>query len=174
MLPTPAPWRRRGRARGKHPAVPVATQCNMKRCCGVMWRLRRRQAVLSSNGSKQSTARDRARRTGEGTDGENHPAERQWQVGEDRCRRSRHAAPVCVARQSRPPRPALRLRPRPVRRLHGACRRHGRAVVPRSEEHTSELQSRGHLVCRLLLEKKKKKLITNFVVKKKKKEKQNT
>src|SRR5437870_11042122 len=28
----------------------------------------------------------------------------------------------------------------------------------RSEEHTSELQSRGHLVCRLLLEKKKKKL----------------
>src|SRR5690625_3483258 len=29
--------------------------------------------------------------------------------------------------------------------------------VSRSEEHTSELQSRGHLVCRLLLEKKKKK-----------------
>src|SRR5690625_6885376 len=26
----------------------------------------------------------------------------------------------------------------------------------RSEEHTSELQSRGHLVCRLLLEKKKR------------------
>src|SRR5437660_6047787 len=38
----------------------------------------------------------------------------------------------------------------------------GRDRVPllnellRSEEHTSELQSRGHLVCRLLLEKKKK------------------
>src|SRR5690554_4812699 len=29
--------------------------------------------------------------------------------------------------------------------------------IPRSEEHTSELQSRPHLVCRLLLEKKKKK-----------------
>src|SRR5687768_17993958 len=29
--------------------------------------------------------------------------------------------------------------------------------TPRSEEHTSELQSRLHLVCRLLLEKKKKK-----------------
>src|SRR5207253_7446267 len=29
-------------------------------------------------------------------------------------------------------------------------------VAGRSEEHTSELQSRGHLVCRLLLEKKKK------------------
>src|SRR3712207_7418488 len=28
-------------------------------------------------------------------------------------------------------------------------------VVPRSEEHTSELQSRQYLVCRLLLEKKK-------------------
>src|SRR3989442_791541 len=31
--------------------------------------------------------------------------------------------------------------------------------VKRSEEHTSELQSRPHLVCRLLLEKKKKKQI---------------
>src|SRR5690625_6532138 len=30
----------------------------------------------------------------------------------------------------------------------------GAALVTRSEEHTSELQSRGHLVCRLLLEKK--------------------
>src|SRR5207253_10884863 len=29
------------------------------------------------------------------------------------------------------------------------------AVLSRSDEHTSELQSRGHLVCRLLLEKKK-------------------
>src|SRR2546429_2262057 len=32
----------------------------------------------------------------------------------------------------------------------------------RSEEHTSELQSRLHLVCRLLLEKKKKKTMTTF------------
>src|SRR5690625_6559194 len=30
-----------------------------------------------------------------------------------------------------------------------------RSLVQRSEEHTSELQSRGHLVCRLLHEKKK-------------------
>src|SRR5258708_28226348 len=30
-----------------------------------------------------------------------------------------------------------------------------RQVIPRSEEHTSELQSPDHLVCRLLLEKKK-------------------
>src|SRR5207249_9740435 len=32
---------------------------------------------------------------------------------------------------------------------------HRRAPTPRSEEHTSELQSRFDLVCRLLLEKKK-------------------
>src|SRR2546422_6948526 len=36
------------------------------------------------------------------------------------------------------------------------------SLGPRSEEHTSELQSRLHLVCRLLLEKKKKtRLITH-------------
>src|SRR5207249_7392242 len=35
--------------------------------------------------------------------------------------------------------------------------RHGQTIAPRSEEHTSELQSRFDLVCRLLLEKKKKK-----------------
>src|SRR5690625_4961990 len=33
----------------------------------------------------------------------------------------------------------------------------------RSEEHTSELQSRGHLVCRLLLEKKKSKTKTDEI-----------
>src|SRR2546422_6284211 len=35
---------------------------------------------------------------------------------------------------------------------------------PRSEEHTSELQSRLHLVCRLLLEKKKKKAAKDATV----------
>src|SRR5262245_63142404 len=34
-----------------------------------------------------------------------------------------------------------------------------RGVHPRSEEHTSELQSLRHLVCRLLLEKKKHQII---------------
>src|SRR5439155_1980520 len=38
-------------------------------------------------------------------------------------------------------------------RFNASCRE--RAAL-RSEEHTSELQSRGHLVCRLLLEKKKR------------------
>src|SRR2546422_4952025 len=35
------------------------------------------------------------------------------------------------------------------------------SLVGRSEEHTSELQSRLHLVCRLLLEKKKNNRVTN-------------
>src|SRR5207253_9307588 len=37
---------------------------------------------------------------------------------------------------------------------HGFGRGGHCTCAPRSEEHTSELQSRGHLVCRLLLEKK--------------------
>src|SRR3712207_8514277 len=35
-------------------------------------------------------------------------------------------------------------------------------LVVRSEEHTSELQSRQYLVCRLLLEKKKNTIISSF------------
>src|SRR3712207_7272690 len=37
-------------------------------------------------------------------------------------------------------------------------------VGPRSEEHTSELQSRQYLVCRLLLEKKKNNDISNITM----------
>src|SRR5215216_8089472 len=36
-------------------------------------------------------------------------------------------------------------------------------ISPRSEEHTSELQSPDHLVCRLLLEKKNKNLLSPFL-----------
>src|SRR5208337_5682953 len=43
---------------------------------------------------------------------------------------------------------------------------------PRSEEHTSELQSPMYLVCRLLLEKKKNKIYKYYFQKKKKKIKQ--
>src|SRR5689334_2036879 len=51
--------------------------------------------------------------------------------------------------------------PRPVRLRLSAARpgarlRQALGPAPRSEEHTSELQSQFHLVCRLLLEKKKK------------------
>src|SRR6266508_5933300 len=49
-------------------------------------------------------------------------------------------------------------------------RRWPAAGIGRSEEHTSELQSRGHLVCRLLLEKKKKK--QDHIVHEQKKKKQ--
>src|SRR5437660_6811908 len=47
---------------------------------------------------------------------------------------------------------------RPVRSAwsHRSARWSTERQYGRSEEHTSELQSRGHLVCRLLLEKKKK------------------
>src|SRR2546422_7062355 len=46
--------------------------------------------------------------------------------------------------------------PRAVLRFLDAMRPHFEQRAQRSEEHTSELQSRLHLVCRLLLEKKKK------------------
>src|SRR5215813_14628759 len=52
---------------------------------------------------------------------------------------------------------------RPVRRV--------RLHPARSEEHTSELQSRPHLVCRLLLEKKKQNKKKTTCKKKKKKKK---
>src|SRR6266581_2341666 len=73
---------------------------------------------------------------------------------------------VFFLRIRRPPRSTLfpyttlfRSRPRPRARPAGG--RHRGSVPPsrsrpRSEEHTSELQSPVHLVCRLLLEKKKK------------------
>src|SRR5215469_18639648 len=46
-------------------------------------------------------------------------------------------------------------------------------IMPRSEEHTSELQSRRDLVCRLLLEKKKKTENQTVYTKKKKKKPNN-
>src|SRR2546429_4617877 len=48
-----------------------------------------------------------------------------------------------------------------VPKLADVLREHGVALTLRSEEHTSELQSRLHLVCRLLLEKKKRRRHTH-------------
>src|SRR3712207_1569910 len=64
------------------------------------------------------------------------------------------------ARVARPAVELLRLhqRLRLQRRHAGQALPHHPARGQRSEEHTSELQSRQYLVCRLLLEKKKKKL----------------
>src|SRR5690606_42059318 len=58
--------------------------------------------------------------------------------------------------QRRPTRPAQGLGSRAQKARH-VYRRHRRTRLARSEEHTSELQSRENLVCRLLLEKKKTK-----------------
>src|SRR5438445_6412216 len=44
------------------------------------------------------------------------------------------------------------------------CWRRCRRMISRSEEHTSELQSRQYLVCRLLLEKKKQHLLLSLQV----------
>src|SRR5688572_30993271 len=81
---------------------------------------------------------------------------------------SLHDALPIYRRTDRRPR-RLRLR----RALHaGALRVAARRHPPRSEEHTSELQSQSNLVCRLLLEKKKKK--KKKKTKKKKKIQQKT
>src|SRR5688572_31050713 len=57
-------------------------------------------------------------------------------------------------------------RSRDGRQAHqGAGARRARAAaraLPRSEEHTSELQSQSNLVCRLLLEKKKTRKLVGF------------
>src|SRR5437870_10962294 len=63
-----------------------------------------------------------------------------WRMSCSATSGGRSRAPLRSARARSKPRPAVRcFSTRSVR----------------SEEHTSELQSRGHLVCRLLLEKKK-------------------
>src|SRR3712207_8116316 len=67
------------------------------------------------------------------------------------CPRSRSFATARSCSGCRSPAPGWRWSPSsslaPVGAFAGRC--------PRSEEHTSELQSRQYLVCRLLLEKKK-------------------
>src|SRR3712207_8759547 len=74
-----------------------------------------------------------------------------------------HLHPVGVAVR---PRSRAKVSDEPVRSLEVRCyvdlvhpgllkpRRGSKPPAPRSEEHTSELQSRQYLVCRLLLEKK--------------------
>src|SRR5687768_18091297 len=66
-------------------------------------------------------------------------------IGHPRPELERVAGPA-VARSGQSHR-QVRPQRRPAKATH--------SLIPRSEEHTSELQSRLHLVCRLLLEKKK-------------------
>src|SRR5215510_11730892 len=69
----------------------------------------------------------------------------------------------------RSPSPMRRERPPRSRSTGPGSRGSAARRSRRSEEHTSELQSRGHLVCRLLLEKKKKHETTfSSLIKKKK------
>src|SRR2546422_11424995 len=68
------------------------------------------------------------------------------------------ALPISEARapqRDHPGRDPARHAAPPDLRRHGGHRDGLRLARHRSEEHTSELQSRLHLVCRLLLEKKK-------------------
>src|SRR2546426_5762318 len=81
--------------------------------------------------------------------------------------------PYTTLFRSQPSRGRNVARAQPADRRSAGERRHHPAVLPgvpghaeaadgpRSEEHTSELQSPCNLVCRLLLEKKKKKKIDN-------------
>src|SRR3712207_8170112 len=72
------------------------------------------------------------------------------------CRSSASPAGRECATASRFPRSVGRARVALPRRRAARARGHGHARrAARSEEHTSELQSRQYLVCRLLLEKKK-------------------
>src|SRR5690606_42110012 len=80
--------------------------------------------------------------------------------------RMRHGVPVLVVHLSRVPEilagdvrdavlcRAFRQPPLPQGFHFRAAREQGRAPAARSEEHTSELQSRENIVCRLLLDKK--------------------
>src|SRR5690606_39566333 len=67
-------------------------------------------------------------------------------------RRATHVARLSCAPVHEPHDPGARVEPVPHGPLHEPARREEQ----RSEEHTSELQSREKLVCRLLLEKKNK------------------
>src|SRR3712207_9025475 len=72
-------------------------------------------------------------------------------------RRARGAGRQCLARLARQEDGPRRLGIcRAAARGGRKLRRSAAAAYRRSEEHTSELQSRQYLVCRLLLEKKKK------------------
>src|SRR3712207_8823527 len=72
--------------------------------------------------------------------------------GAGRVARDQRGALDAPARGRRGPSDAVLLRDRALRRRVGIVR--GAGHTDRSEEHTSELQSRQYLVCRLLLEKK--------------------
>src|SRR3712207_8843671 len=72
----------------------------------------------------------------------------------------RGARPECRFRSTGRPEKGGRARTTTTHRRHAGTNGRNRNGEARSEEHTSELQSRQYLVCRLLLEKKKNKHIS--------------
>src|SRR3712207_6929059 len=84
----------------------------------------------------------------------------------DLVRRDPRALPLVLRRARASPAAfgAARAPQRPVHAAHQRRHAPAEAVLPRPEigEHTSELQSRQYLVCRLLLEKKKHTKITHI------------
>src|SRR5258708_24810919 len=76
------------------------------------------------------------------------------------CRRDRHVHLAATGRiKAQPAQPQFAARAQPVQQRRIAALQE---MEGRSEEHTSELQSPDHLVCRLLLEKKKKETSNNI------------
>src|SRR5437870_6474461 len=104
------------------------------------------KSPYSRGWSSTSTASRLSARLGDGPLGTAHDLSTP-SISSRRSQCSRRAA--CIWTTNRPPGAGAA----------GAARAPGSGVrsSDRSEEHTSELQSRGHLVCRLLLEKKKEK-----------------
>src|ERR1039458_10727466 len=73
------------------------------------------------------------------------------------CRHSRMRSQAMRSRKPKCPKPLLLFPTEMPEPPYAEALRELTAIAQRSEEHTSELQSLRHLVCRLLLEKKKKK-----------------
>src|SRR5258708_9089504 len=84
-----------------------------------------------------------------------HPASRF--IGSRAYRKQRRPRVFYPLHRHTPERSNTRMSEREVpQKQDTPCEREARVPEERSEEHTSELQSPDHLVCRLLLEKKKK------------------
>src|SRR5690625_4729815 len=129
----------------------VSDQCR-EPCCGSVWVTRlgitrstiaRTNPVGISPEARASVAADKAP---------------QWSCprtttrGAPRMSTPYSIEPITVVSTTCPAVRTTNISPRPRSKMISAATRESEH---RSEEHTSELQSRGHLVCRLLLEKKK-------------------
>src|SRR5689334_23699110 len=81
-----------------------------------------------------------------------------------RCRQCCRRLPPSLPRRLPPRRRPCRPSHPSSRSRRGRAPTQGQCLLQRSEEHTSELQSQFHLVCRLLLEKKKANRVVVFTL----------